>query len=105
MKTIELEIEGKKYTVDEFTVGQLEILHTLLGSFEDGDVKGYWNYQVSVVSTALLPTYPEMKPEKIRTMRIGDIQSMKIIVQRIMGFSGLVMQINSGDPQPGEAQP
>lgn len=105
MKTIEIEIEGKKYTVNELTVGQVESLHMLIGGFREGDIKEFWNYQVGVISTALLQTYPEMKPEKIRTMRIGDVQTMKSIVKRIMVFSGLITEdVQSGDPQPGEAQ-
>ncbi len=105
MKTIEIEIEGKKYTVNELTVGQVESLHMLIGGFREGDIKEFWNYQVGVVSVALLPTYPEMKPEKIRTMRVGDVQTMKSIVKRIMMFSGLITEeVQPGDSQPGEAQ-
>ena len=104
MRTLEIEIEGKKYTIDDLTVWQVEILHGLLGGFESGNIPEFWNYQVNVISTALLPTYPEMKPEKIRAMRIGDIQAIKSVVKNIMLFSGLIIEVKTGDPQPGEAQ-
>lgn len=105
MKSIEIEIDGRKHIVNELTVGQVESLHILLGGFKEGDIPEFWNYLVNVVSVALLPTYPDMTPEKVRTLRIGDVEAMKAIAKRVMVFSGLVAdQVQAGDPQPGEAQ-
>jgi len=105
MKSIEIEIDGKKYTVNELTVGQVETLHILNDELNPADTKSSWNYYVNVLSTALLPIYPEMKPDHIRTLRIGNIQTIAKIVRSIMLFSGLIVEkVSSGDPQPGEAQ-
>ena len=93
METLTITLADKEYTVQPLTIGQLRDLHVGIVEPIPADLKEgtrqFWERNLAIISKALEGEHPEMTPEVLSKMRLGNIKSVKETVDAILVFTGL----------------
>jgi hypothetical protein len=101
IKGIDIDLEGKVYTVPPLNLGALEKLQDRLLAFTGGIDKDSVATVLDAAYLALRRNYPEMTREDVAGMI--DVANMEAVMLAVMDVSGLRRKsLESERSQPGE---
>lgn len=100
MQSLTITVAGAPYTVQEFTIGQLEDLHIEISKPFTAE-QLFQRYQ-KIIAIGLSADHPAITEDAIKKMRLGTIQGVKSVSDSILQFAGFI-QSPSAEPSSGEA--
>jgi tetrahydromethanopterin S-methyltransferase subunit F len=98
-KKLNIELAGQEYVIRPLTVGQLEAIHIEMTreALKEDVITQFWKINVATIAAALSSEHAEMTVEAVQKLRLGNIKTVKKIVEDIRIFAGLVERVEKKD--------
>jgi CheY-like chemotaxis protein len=103
-KSITIALGETPYVIQEFTLGQLEDLHSEIAHATNGEAAQLWQRFRKIILIALSVDHPGMTEETLKRVRLGTLPAVKAVTDSILEFAGFVPRHQQATPGEVEAR-